>query len=462
MVRLRVRRQEDRGKTHDVVQDNDIQQESNSSAYHQEKHDSKQSKTELVQNSEMTQHQPRVSEGREARLQLYRRDGVRRFAAWLLAGHDEVQPTRNPETGEYDYSKLGFNRSDFEPLLNELNSHEVLQKYPIDTTPTCSKCGHSRFHLVYLCPFSQHSTLERGIMIEHFRCGHTDFEINFRSGNELICPKCRLMLKVIGTDYRKIERSFQCIGCGKKFPTPKIQFQCAHCGWSNYENDLVMQPIYGYKLNGAFRSELLAHCSLEMKIVEVLKLFGFQVAAPALVNGLSGTEYYFDIVGTKNKTQIMFDLISTITGEIAPRDISAFFAKVFDAKPPRVYLVATPRVSKESERLCEMYGIEVIAAEDPSMICKDLEDKLAQLTGTSPIVPDKNISAPRSAPSSGPLEISQNEMPGGKDQRVEKVETKSFDGALLIDDSREPHQIMRKARAELSRLMDEAEQRLSK
>jgi len=462
LVRLRIHRREDGGKDDNATQENNPQQLSNSPDHNQGTHDSKQTQIEPVQNSELKQHQPNISEGSETRHQLYRRDDVRRFAAWMLAGHDEIQPTRDPETGEYDYSKTGFNHTDFDLLLNELNSHEILQKYLIDTTPTCSKCEHSSFHLVYLCPFSQHSTLERGIMIEHFRCGHTDFETNFRSGSELICPKCRLRLKVIGTDYRKIENSFQCIGCGRKFSIPKSQYQCANCGWSNYENDLVMQPIYGYKLNDRYRSELLAHCSLESKITEVLKQFGFQVAAPALVDGLSGTQYSFDIVGTKDKTQVMFDLMST-TGEIAPGDIAAFYAKVFDAKPPHVYLVATPRVSKETERLCGMYGIEVIAAEEPNMICKGLEDKLSLLTGTSPLIADEHTRA--STKDTSPpevLKISKNEMPEGSDRQAGEAQAESSDGEKLLNDSKEPDAMIRKARVELSRLIDEVEQRLSK
>jgi len=423
----------------------------------------KQAEPEEFQKSEVKEHQRIIAEERDRRLQLYRRDDVRRFAAWMLRGHEEIQPQRNLETGEYDYSKSGFDHPDFGKLVTELNSHEILQAYLMDTTPGCSKCGHSRFHLVYLCPFSQHSTLERGAMIEHYRCGHTDFETSFRSGNELVCPKCRRMLKVIGTDYRKIEWSYRCNGCGRKFDTPISQFVCAHCGWSNRENGLLMQPVYGYRLNKVIRSELLSHCSLEAKIAEVLKQLGFEVTAPTVVEGLSGTMYSFDVGAKKEQTQFVFDMISD-TDEIGPQDIAAFFAKVYDARPPSVLLIATPRVSREAERLCTMYGIELIAGEELNAISNRLLDTIANINGAKASITEtkaptneKLVSYPEQ------LNTAANEEPTSDliDQKVGKTETKSPDDEESLDHAKDPDEIVRRARIKLSQLVDELEQRLS-
>lgn len=306
------------------------------------------------------------------RLQLYKRDDVRRLVGWIVNGHDEIRPQRSSETGAYAYSGADFGLDDISALLAELESYKIIQKIVIDTVPSCPSCQESNFNVSYMCPYSQHTMLEHGTLIEHYACGNADFEINYRSGpNELVCPKCRRTLKVIGTDYRKIERAYRCSSCGKSFGTPKLMLQCRSCNRKNDEEDLVMPPVYAYKINEQLRSELISHCSLESGITTFFEKLGFKVTAPMRMTGLSGVLHNFDLGAKKNSTEIVMDMVSAID-EVGPPEVVGFFAKVYDTKPAKSLLIALPKLSREAQRLGAMYGVEIIGAVSPDEIIKKL------------------------------------------------------------------------------------------
>lgn len=320
-------------------------------------------------------------EGKGARLQLYKRNDVRRLIAWLLKGNEDIHPKRDPESGNYTYPGIENPK-----LLSELESNGVLEKYVVDRVPSCPSCNHSNFHVDYVCPFSQHRNLERGTMIEHYACGHTDFESNFKSGNELICPKCHRPLKLIGTEYRKTDLVFHCTGCGKYFGSPVVELACRDCGKVIKQDDAVLQTVYGYRLKPDLRSELVAHGTLETQIAALFQNFGFQVTSPKTIRGLSGIEHTFDVSASKDGSEIVADLVSA-TNDIGPESIVGFFAKVFDAKPQRAILIAMPKLNREAQKLSAMYNIETVAADRVEDVLKNLTRLLepeGRPVGTTP------------------------------------------------------------------------------
>ncbi len=320
------------------------------------------------------------AEDKASRLPLYRRNDVRRLVVWILDGHDEIRPERNPQTGDYSYSEANFGGGDISVLLAELESYRILEKTMIDTVPICPGCQHSNFHVTYVCPYSQHTTLEHGTMLEHYACGNADFESNYRSGlGGLICPKCRRPLKVVGTDYRKLERAYRCNGCGKFFGTPKLNLPCRVCGRKNEEEDLTMAPVYAYRINNLLRSELIANCSLSANVVAFFEKSGFKVTSPMKMPGLSGVEYTFDLGAKKDGQLIVLDMVSAEV-EVGSQDVVAFFAKVYDAKPSKALLVAFPKMNPEALRLAAMYGVDVVGAQTPDEIMRKLTTVFGSVT----------------------------------------------------------------------------------
>jgi hypothetical protein len=198
------------------------------------------------------------------RLALYMRDDVRRIVDYLLKGNGDIRPRRDPHTGDYLLDQmLGVN------LVKELAEVGVVDEYQITSVPACPECGHSDFYVDYACPSCKQRDLERGTMIEHYACGHTDSESRFTSGNDLTCPKCSRTLRLSGTDYRRIDRVYRCLSCKR------------------------------YRLNERLRPEAVTRCALESPIINALKEFGYEVKAPSVEKGLSGIDDTFDICAKK-------------------------------------------------------------------------------------------------------------------------------------------------------------------
>ncbi len=366
-------------------------------------------------------------DGKEARLELYKRDDARRLIAWLLKGNEDIKPKRDPQTGDYVYPGIENPK-----LFSELESHNILEKYEVDQVPACPSCNHSNFHLDYVCPFSKHRSLERGTMIEHYACGHTDFEDKFKSGSELICPKCQRPLKLIGTEYRKTELVFHCSGCGKYFGSPVVEMTCRVCGKAIKQDEAILQPIFGYKLKEELRSELVAHATLETQIAELFQKFGYEVTTPKVIRGLSGVDHTFDVHASKGGSEIAADLVSATT-DIGPESVAGFFAKVFDAKPQRAILIAIPKLNQEAQKLSAMYSIETVSADQVEDILKNLSSLL------EPQVP--HPSPPPIVPELPPTE----------------KELRRGDSA----ESTVPDDLLRQARAKMARIKDEVDRRLS-
>jgi len=319
-------------------------------------------------------------EFKKKRIELYKRNDVRQFISWALRSSEEIRPQRNGETGDYTYVMLGENPL---KIISELESIDVLEKFLIDTTPSCPSCQHSNFYIDYLCPVDKHRGLSRGIMIEHYACAYTDFESNFKSGDDLKCPKCKRILKLIGTDYRKIDKIYNCSACGKFFNTPLIELTCRMCDRVTRPDEVMMQQVYAYRIRPEARSELLTHCSLETPILRLMERQGITITSSKPLRGLSGIEHTFDMYGLKDETEFVLDIVSA-ANEIGPESVVGFFAKVYDTKPPRAILVVMPNVTKETQRLCSMYGIEVVAGKDTDEI---IERLMVLLTQTQPASP---------------------------------------------------------------------------
>jgi len=317
------------------------------------------------------------SEKKAKRLALYRLNEVRRLVDKLLKGKGDFRPQRDPVAGDYVFEVEGLSKSKTSALLDELETCDVLQKYRLDSVPTCPTCEHSNFYVNYVCPFCQHRDLERATMIEHYNCGHTDFESSFNKGDKLVCPKCSRELKLIGTDYRKMERVYHCSSCKRYFGTPSIELACRTCEKVVPLDQVHMIATFGYGINEEIRDELVSHCSLESPIIDVLGRLGYETKAPWSEKGISGTEHTFDIHAQKDGSEIVLDMTSG-TQEIGPESVVAFFGKVYDLTPRRAILVAMPGLSKDAERLSGFYKVEVIKGMSIEELVRNLEELLGK------------------------------------------------------------------------------------
>lgn len=312
------------------------------------------------------------NESKADRLALYKREDVRRAITRLMDQGGEIRPQRDPVTGDYVLSGVEtFGIPDASLLFEELERHSIVEKYQISSVPSCPKCEHSSFSVDYVCPFSQHRNLQQGTMIVHYDCSHTDSEARFKSGDELVCPKCGRKLKLLGVDYHRTDRVYYCSGCGRYFGMPTIELRCNTCGKVSWIDQTRMIPVFAYRINERLRSELAAYCSLETPLLNLFKRLGYDVSTPKALKGLSGVEHTIDIYASKEGSQIAVDILSGIR-DVSAEAVAGFFAKTYDAKPARAILVAVPKLSQEGQRLATLYGLETVEGENSDQVVENL------------------------------------------------------------------------------------------
>ena len=323
------------------------------------------------------------SEKDPKRISLYRRNDVRRLIDSLLKGKSDLRPQRDPVAGDYVFEVEGLSASKASALLEDLNANYILEKYRLDSIPTCPTCEHSNFYVNYACPFCQHRDMERATMIEHYSCGHTDFESSFKSGDRLVCPKCNRELKLIGTDYRKMDHVYRCSSCKRYFGTPNIEFSCRTCEKVIPTDTVHMIPTYGYRLNEEIRDELVTYCSLEGPIIDLLRRLGYETKAPWSEKGVSGTEHSFDIHAQNGSSEMVIDIASGAE-DVGSESVVAFFGKIYDLNHRRAILIAMPGLNRDAERLTSLYKFEVVSGASIEELVRNFSELLCKEVVAAP------------------------------------------------------------------------------
>lgn len=97
------------------------------------------------------------------------------------------------------------------------------------------------------CPECENRLLEKWVVIEHFKCGYTDFKSTFKTDGKLICPKCGTELKQIGVDYRRVDTGYRCAN-KHLFSNPILSFVCSECKEKFNLSDAKLKDQYEYEL----------------------------------------------------------------------------------------------------------------------------------------------------------------------------------------------------------------------
>lgn len=347
-----------------------------------------------------------------------------RVVEWILT-QDEIIPQRD-SSGTYRYP--AFAHATVEAamhILSKLEAEGFLTKYVVENVASCPRCEHSDFDVSYICPFSKHRAIEQGLTIGHASCGYKDFESKFGLGDDLTCPSCHHSFKRSGNDYQKHEMMYRCSGCERLFTTPMVQLLCRNCGRTMSYDRANLRPIYGFRVNQTLRAR-----PLTTEITRYLKENGFEVIGPASLRGATNVEHYFDLLVKKNRTNFVIDVISR-SGNVSVDDVSRFFLKIIDAKPPRAFLIALGELDHEAEKLVALYeqSFRTICSKQPIAIF----ERLSALLGLPPARSKK-------------LEAAEAVLP-----RISQVKPEHD----------QAEQSLRKARALTRRIIDETQKSLS-
>lgn len=145
----------------------------------------------------------------------------------------------------------------------------------VDRLHVCDRCGSSRFNVREECPDCRSSNLSEEPYLHHFKCAYQGLESDFRSGDDLICPKCRKELSHFSVDYDKPGTMVKCASCGHTTSEPQVGFICLDCGIHSLADAVRTVDMHSFALTDralAFLETgrtLLGHSNRGLRLAEL-------------------------------------------------------------------------------------------------------------------------------------------------------------------------------------------------
>jgi len=316
---------------------------------------------------------------REKRAELFKKGTVQIFISKFLGGEiEQLEPVYDPKYG-YHYPILESileDPSKVEEFLDTLYTAGILERELYDKTLYCPNCGSANVSMRYCCPFCQSFNIEKSSLIEHIKCGYIGMEKNFRNDNKLVCPTCGAELSKPDVDYRKAGIWCTCNDCKKSFDIPVPMHFCRNCHTNFMFEDAVSKDVYVYRLTEEAKQEASLDWVFMTPIIKFLKSKGLKVESPGKLKGKSGAEHTFNIVAFKGgvpREVHVFDIATTQEGEVSEQPIIAMFAKIFDVKLDKAYLIAVPKMNEKGKKMAVFYNIILIEAKDQEQTLRNLE-----------------------------------------------------------------------------------------
>jgi CheY-like chemotaxis protein len=131
---------------------------------------------------------------------------------------------------------------------NSLCEQGLLTRTFFDRFHVCPRCESSRMHVREECAKCRSADLTEEPYLHHFKCAYQGPESQFRSGDALICPKCRRELSHFGYDYDRPGTMTVCKACGHAASEPAVGFVCVDCGGHVDSETCNTRDIYSYAL----------------------------------------------------------------------------------------------------------------------------------------------------------------------------------------------------------------------
>lgn len=230
-----------------------------------------------------------------------RKDEQSMMELFLYGKIKEVVPIVDPSRPE-GYFFDGVPQLDWETkrsrqALDSLVRKGYLKTELVDKVIVCMACNSANVRIKKLCPECMSLRLRKEGLIEHFACGAVDRQAAFENVNgDLVCPKCKAKLQLIGSDYRVLPPAYVCLACNVRSSEPLLVVKCDDCGSTAQLDEEPEVLLYKYNSN----PDLAMQEVQQIKPVEVcanfFKSFGYTIVTPAFVSGRSGNQHLFDIL----------------------------------------------------------------------------------------------------------------------------------------------------------------------
>ena len=220
---------------------------------------------------------------------------------FLFGGVSKIVPrvdVSRPEGYTFDGAPtLNWDTGKLKQVLESLWRKGLLEGRLSDKMLLCSACGSPSLQLRNTCPECRSIRLSKHTVVEHFACGLIEKQEAFRTdAGDLVCPKCHVKMRLIGSDYRSLGQMYVCQECNALNRDLLQNMKCASCGATLPMDEEKEQRLYEYSLN----DQAAARVSEQVKPIEActghFRSLGYTVVSPAFVVGRSGTKHTFDLL----------------------------------------------------------------------------------------------------------------------------------------------------------------------
>lgn len=252
-------------------------------------------------------------------------------------------------------------------ILESLVDKDILRREFFDRILRCPNCRSINLRPTTHCPKCGSGNIARGRVLEHFTCKYVGPEDEFIDKGKYICPRCKVELHAIGSDYQSQGIQRKCQHCGEIFNIPSIKYRCLKCSALTTEDKIIEANIYSYSLNEAKRGWLEFQLKPKRQLIEFLKERGYEVTENARLKGRSGAEHAIDILATRDDGVITYRIaigVKVAGDEIGLGEIFDFDDKAYDIGIHDKVLVVVPGLGKEAETFASQQRIKVLEVRD--------------------------------------------------------------------------------------------------
>ncbi len=276
---------------------------------------------------------------------------------------------------------LGVKAEKVVSILDSLVYKGILNRNFFERLLRCPQCRSLNLRPTTHCPKCGSGDIARGRVLEHFVCGYVGLEDEFVAKGRYICPKCKIELRTIGSDYQSLGLLRKCRACDEVFNIPVIKWRCLKCSSLTAEDKVIEANIYSYTFNEAKRGWLEFELKPKHQLIEFLRERGYKVTENATVKGRSGAKHRIDILATRDDGIVTHHIaigIEVAGDEIGLGEIFDFDDKAYDSGIHDKILVVVPGLRREAEKFASQQRIKVLEVRDLEMV---LTSTLPPLSG---------------------------------------------------------------------------------
>jgi len=252
-------------------------------------------------------------------------------------------------------------------ILESLIDKSILKRDFFDRLLRCPHCQSVNLRPSTHCPKCGSANIVRGRVLEHFVCKYVGIEDEFISGGRYICPKCKVELRTIGSDYQSLGLLRKCRDCGEIFSVPLLKWRCLKCSSLTAEDKVSEVSIYSYSLDEAKRGWLEFELKPKSQLIEFLKQHGYEVKENTTMKGRSGAEHSIAILATRDDGILSYNIaigVEVAGDKIGLDKIFDFDDKAYDIGIHDKVLIVIPGLGNEAENFASQQRIKVLEVRD--------------------------------------------------------------------------------------------------